>query len=196
MGHLPFVGFPHYSTPRRRMPQGFHRRLFGVVRISYTARRSAAFGGRNAGDGVPYGPNSIRRAETSDRSGNFTRLPSSKTYQARIGPRHCRGGTVDARSLHLNNKIVRIPYAEREPATGRAVLLDGRFAQCLDSNWHRHCRSGGFTRLSSSKTRQTRAWLPAHAGGRCFWGGDVVDWWQTILLGGTPYEKDLCHIPA
>ena len=28
--------------------------------------------------------NSIRRAETSDRSGGFTRLPSSKTYQSRV----------------------------------------------------------------------------------------------------------------
>ena len=33
----------------------------------------------------PYRPNSIRRAENSDRSGSFTRLPSSKIHQARIG---------------------------------------------------------------------------------------------------------------
>ena len=31
MGHLPFVGFPHYITPRRRMPQGFHDRTIGVI---------------------------------------------------------------------------------------------------------------------------------------------------------------------
>ena len=40
---------------------------------------------RNAGDGVPYGSTFIRRADTSDRSGGFTRLPPSTTYQARIG---------------------------------------------------------------------------------------------------------------
>ena len=33
-------------------------------------------------------------------------------------------------------------------------------------NWHRHCRSGGFTRLSSSKTYHARVWLPALPGDR------------------------------
>ena len=35
-------------------------------------------------DAVPYSPKSIRRADHSDRSGGFTRLPSSKTYQSRV----------------------------------------------------------------------------------------------------------------
>ena len=42
----------------------------------------------------PYGMNTIRRAETSDRSGGFTRLPSSKTYQARVWLRARPGDEV------------------------------------------------------------------------------------------------------
>ena len=40
--------------------------------------------GRRGQCHTPYSPISIRRAETSDRSGGFTRLPPSTTYQSRV----------------------------------------------------------------------------------------------------------------
>ena len=42
----------------------------------------------------PYSPISIRRANTSDRSGGFTRLPSSKTHQSRVWLRALPGGFI------------------------------------------------------------------------------------------------------
>ena len=52
-------------------------------------------------------------------------------------------------------------------------------------NWHRHCRSGGFTRLSSSKTYQSRVWPPALPGYRS--GG------FTRLSSSTTYQARVCR---
>ena len=88
----------------------------------------------------------IRRAEASDRSGGFTRLSSGKTHQARIcpGPSPVRRAEASDRSGGFCS-----PYCSQN--------LPG-------PNWHRHCRSGGFTRLSSSNIHQSRVWLPALLG--------------------------------
>ena len=58
----------HYKTKVRKNPPFPEKR--GISHANYSSRYAER---RNAGDGVPYGPNSIRRAEASDRSGGFTR---------------------------------------------------------------------------------------------------------------------------
>ena len=142
--------------------------------------------GRNAGDSVPYGRNSIGRAERRGR----------RSLRSDF---HTPGGTVNACSRHLDIKNVRIPYAERMLATGREILLDYRRAQptshefgprpCRVAGRNGQCpfptfgyqkysnsirradasdRSGNFTRLSSSTTYQARVWPPALPGGVAF----------------------------
>ena len=56
------------------------------------------------------------------------------------------------------------------------------------SNWHRHCRSGSFTRLSSSTTHQARVCLPALPG--CRSGG------FTRLLSSTTHLARVCPGPS
>ena len=125
-----------------------------VVIPEYTAERSMP---------VPYIWVSklfvpIRRAETSDRSGGFTRLSSSKIHQTRIWhpalPGDRSGGSarlpsskihqarVCPRRLAVKNPpfpekrgisitICSTLYAERKLAIGRAVLLDFRQAKSI-----------------------------------------------------------------
>ena len=80
----------------------------GVPQVHSTCKpyRMATFGGRNAEDGVPYAPNSLRR----DTSPEVSAMPHHVTRTPREG---C--------PYSLNTIRPRIPYAERIPATGRAV---------------------------------------------------------------------------
>ena len=89
----------------------------GVPQVHSTCKpyRMATFGGRNAEDGVPYAPNSIRRAEASDRSGSFTRLPSTNIHQARVWPPALPGD----RSRGPNG-VIRPPARQNELAPGPA----------------------------------------------------------------------------
>ena len=70
---------------------------------------------------IPHVPNSIRRADTSDRSGGFARLPSSKTHQARIcpGPSPVRRADTSDQSSGPNG-VIRPPACQNELAPGPA----------------------------------------------------------------------------
>ena len=78
---------------------------------------------------------SIRRAGTSDRSGGFARVPSSKMYRlALTALENQKPRLVQCRTTR--KILIRFPYAERELATGRAVLLECRPVKCTGS----HCK--------------------------------------------------------
>ena len=133
----------------------FYQNCPNSIRRAEASDRSGSFARlmarKNHQARICPGPSPVRRAEASDRSGNFTRLSSSTTYQARVWPPALPGGTVNARSLHFDIKNVRIPYAERKLATGRAVSA----------------------RLMARTTYQSRVWPPALPGGVAF----VVGMW-------------------
>ena len=86
-----------------------------------------------AGDGVPYGPISIRRADTSDQSGGFSSPYGSQNLSGPNWPPALPGDRSGgfARVASSTNHQVRIPYAERKLATGREVLLDCRQAKSI-----------------------------------------------------------------
>ena len=100
----------------------------------------------------PYSPISIRRAETSDRSGGFSSPYGSHNLSVSNWHRHC-----PKTSLYIPNSIRR---AEASDQSGGFSSPYGSHNLSV-SNWHRHCRSGGFTRLPPSTTYQTRVCLPA-----------------------------------
>ena len=85
----------------------------------------------------------VRRADTSDRSGSFTRLPSRKIHQARV----CLPALPGKKS----------PDSEESGDFPLLLFVPIRRAGTSD-------RSGGFTRVTSSKTHQSRVWPPALPG--------------------------------
>ena len=98
----------------------------------------------------PYIPNSIRRADTSDRSGGFSS-----------------------------------PYGSHNLSV---------------SNWHRHCRSGSFTRLPTSTIHQTRVCLRALPGPTTrvlldFPQAECSTDWLRALPEDQPLQSDF-HTPS
>ena len=72
-------------------------------------------------------------ALAGDWSGGFTRLPSSKIYQARVCQRRLAVGKNPPipRNRGISDTNCSSQYAERKLATGRAVLLDCRQAESI-----------------------------------------------------------------
>ena len=130
---------------------GFPINVFVSIRHGW----AAAFGGRNAGDGVPYGPNSIRRAETSDQSRGPNGVIQPPACQNELSAATGRKNPPFPEKRGISHQMcssqyaraglppsaagtpgtafptVRIPYAERKLATGREVLLDCRQANSI-----------------------------------------------------------------